>query len=147
MRELLAITAGLALCGILQPHDKEVKPAVLFSEITVCKQKKKTDKELALETIAKSKYPKTLKAIAIVESRIDPKSIGDHGDSYGLFHIQKKYWGPVPKSIEGQVDKAEKILDELIEKHGYYDALARWNGKGKASIRHRNRVLLAMKGE
>jgi hypothetical protein len=102
------------------------------------------DVEIA-NAIAKSKYPKTLAAIAKVESDFKRDAIGDGGQSYGLYQIQVRHWGRFDQSVQGQTRKAEQILAELIGQHGYNTALCRYNGDGPASRRYRDKILNTMR--
>ncbi len=64
--------------------------------------------------VSKTRRPKTLAAIAVVESRGNPKAVGDNGDSKGAFQVQQRHWQPVPESPEDQARQAEQILEELL---------------------------------
>jgi hypothetical protein len=98
------------------------------------------DKHIA-NTLACSKYPRILTAIAKVESDFRPQIVGDSGDSVGLFQIQPKHHGAVPETIEGQTKHAERILDELIRQHGMPKAIERYNGKGQQARRYKQKVI------
>lgn len=95
------------------------------------------------KAIKKTKYPYTLAAIAKRETggTFNPNVVGDRGQSFGLYQIQEKHWGKFDKSIEGQTNKAEEILDKLIKAHGYTKAIERYNGSGKMARMYKEDVL------
>ena len=118
---------------ILSKYEK--RRSAIFA---VCKDEYITD------IIANSKYPYTLTAIAKVESDFRPNIRGDHGKSYGLYQIQERHWGYVPRTIEGQTRVAERIVGSLVDEHGYSRAIERYNGSGKDAKRYRHKVLLVI---
>lgn len=95
--------------------------------------------------IAKTKYPLTLTAIAKVESDFRPKAIGDKGMSYGMYQIQKRFHGEFGDTVEEQTDKAEEILEKLIDEQGYYEAIRAYNGSGEQSRKYRAKVIKIVK--
>lgn len=81
--------------------------------------------------VNKTRHPKVLAGIAIVESNGDINAIGDRGESKGAFQVQEKYWGPVPATATEQALQAEKILDELLGSNprgSLRYSLAQYNG-------------------
>lgn len=88
------------------------------------------------------KYPKTLTAIAAVESGKCGKTTtkGDKGQSRGIFQVQRKHWGHEGDSLEAQVRKADWVFDQLVQEHGYRGAVKAWNGSGKQAERYRQKV-------
>ena len=118
-----------------QPTPVDKKKAAIYA---MCKDKYITD------VLANSKYPYTLTAIAKVESDFRPNVRGDHGKSYGLYQIQERYWGYVPRTIEGQTRVAERVIESLVNEHGYSRAIKHYNGSGKDAERYRRRVLLVI---
>lgn len=99
------------------------------------------NKYIAEAIYTNSKYPITLAAIAKVESDYNLQAIGDSGDSIGMFQIQPKHHGSVPKDISGQVKKADIIFSGLVSQYGYYTAIKRYNGSGKSAEVYRNKVI------
>lgn len=95
-------------------------------------------------TLAKSRYPKILTAISKVESDFRPQVYGDSGDSYGLFQLQEKHWGPIGESVEEQTRAAERVVGVLIERHGFPKCIERYNGRGQRAREYRKRVLAVM---
>ena len=95
-------------------------------------------------TLAKSKYPKILTAIAKVESDCRPQVKGDSGKSFGMFQIQEQHWGKVGDSVEDQTASAEKIVTALYKKHGFPKCIERYNGKGRQARDYKKKVLLIM---
>lgn len=91
--------------------------------------------------ISKSKYPYTLAAIAKVESDYRPRAVGDGGKSWGMYQIQRRLHGEFRDTIESQTDKAEDILEALINEQGYYNAIKAYNGTGRPAIKYRQKVL------
>lgn len=97
------------------------------------------------EVLAKTEYPFELAAIAKIESGFRPLVKGDSGASFGLYQIQEKHWGMVPRTVEGQTRKAEKIFHNQVIRYGRIQAIAKWNGTGERAEKYRSKVLLAMK--
>lgn len=95
--------------------------------------------------VAKTKYPKTLYAIAVVESSLNPHAVGDGGRSKGLYQIREDLHGRVPHDIEGQTKKAAKMFDTLVKQYGYRNAIRKWNGSGEETKKYRSKVMLAMR--
>ena len=94
--------------------------------------------------VSKTAYPKTLLAIAKVESTYDPNAVAKDGRGKGLYQMREDLHGPVPKSIEGQTKKAEGHFIGLVEKYGYSRAIARWCGTGEAASDYYQKVMIAM---
>lgn len=91
-------------------------------------------KQMADACRATSK-PKTMAAIAIVESQGTPWAKGKAGER-GAWQVIDKHWphGPVPNHPVNQALQAEKILDELVAsspRGSLRSALARYNGGDK----------------
>lgn len=82
------------------------------------------------QTIVNSKRPALYASLSIEESSGDPNAVGDGGKSIGAFQIQPQHWGKVPKQIDGQLQKAEDILEGYItqNKGKLRPALAMYNG-------------------
>lgn len=81
---------------------------------------------------------KTLTAIAEVESNFNPSARGDSGDSVGMFQIQPKHWGYVPKNVYAQTSKAKDIL-KAVKKISCY------NGSGYKAKQYAKQVNLKRK--
>lgn len=101
--------------------------------------------EMAI-AVSKTKRPKLMTAIAIVESNGNPTAVGDSGASKGAFQVQAKHWGAVPTTALEQATQAERILDELIvaNRGRLRQALAEYNGgtkPPKQSYRYADRVI------
>jgi hypothetical protein len=145
MKTNIALLSLIILVSYACYRDVEVKhavkPAVIINPTIY---RFVGDVEIA-NAIAKSKYPKTLAAIAKVESEFKRDAIGDRGEAFGLFQIQQKHHGQVPADIVGQTKKAEGILDDLVRRRGYYQAIALYNGDGPASRRYRDKILNTMR--
>lgn len=92
--------------------------------------------------------PKLLKAIAKVESGEQPGTVGDDGESIGLFQIQPKWHMQRLKEGESLLDPevntrvACEILTELMDKYGTLDeVLTVYNaGHDSGDRRYANRV-------
>lgn len=82
------------------------------------------------KTVLKTQRPALYASLSIEESNGDPNAIGDGGKSFGAFQIQAQHWGPVPKHLDGQAAKAQKILEAHIKdtKGNLRKALAMYNG-------------------
>ncbi len=99
---------------------------------------------VAKAIVERSKYPRTMAALAHTESRGDHKAVGDNGLAKGLFQVWGSLHGPVPDDIEGQVDQANRLFLSLVAKHGYRPAVALWNGTpGLPKVKKYQRVVLA----
>lgn len=112
--------------------------------LTQEKLEKILPEQYAKEIAHRSKYPMALGAIAYqetVKAGYDHTAVGDGGASYGLFQIQKRHWGAVPKDVAGQVDKADAIFTQLVAEYGYREAIKRWNGSGRKARTYQARVL------
>ena len=95
--------------------------------------------------------PKTMAAIAIVESQGTPWAKGKAGEK-GAWQVIGKHWGgSVPEHPVKQALQAEKILDELVAaapRGSLRCALARYNGGDRPpaqSWRYADRVLKVKK--
>lgn len=89
-------------------------------------------------------YPGTMAGIAHTESRGDHRAVGDGGKAKGLFQVWGSLHGPVPDSIEGQVDQANRLFLQMVKDHGYRAAVARWNGSpSNPKVKQYRRVVLA----
>jgi soluble lytic murein transglycosylase-like protein len=148
----LVVYVGMLGClAVMAPTTK--KPAPQNPPIAVQEPRSDLEKRLAryvgdeqlAEVLAKTKYPKTLAAIAKVESDFDPHAVGDSGKSIGMYQIQPRLHGPVPKSIQGQTRKAEQLLDKLVKTKGYYLAIARYNGDGPKAEEYRRKVMTELR--
>ena len=84
-------------------------------------------------------------AIGKIESDYRPQIVGDGGDSYGLFQIQRKHHGRFTDGLESQVDKCESILRPLIVQHGVVRGIQRYNGRGEKARCYARRVLKIIK--
>ena len=92
--------------------------------------------------------PKLLKAIAKVESGEQPGTVGDDGESIGLFQIQPKWhaqrlkYGESLLNPEVNTRIACEILTELMDKYGTLDeVLTAYNcGHDTGSREYANRV-------
>ena len=71
------------------------------------------DPHLMAKACRATSKPKTMAAIAIVESNGTPHAVGRSGER-GAWQVIPKVWGSVPKSADGQARQAERILDELV---------------------------------
>lgn len=82
------------------------------------------------KTVLKTSRPALYASLSMEESGGDPNAIGDGGKSFGAFQIQAQHWGPVPRQLDGQAAKAQKILEGHIKetKGNLRKALAMYNG-------------------
>jgi len=82
-----------------------------------------------------SKNPKIAKAVAMVESDLNPSAIGDAGKAFGLMQIwyptaQGHGYEGVPYGLlepEVNIFYASKELDHLIETYGTYKGIMGYN--------------------
>lgn len=95
--------------------------------------------------ISKKKRPYTIAAIAKEESDYTLHAVGDGGKSVGMYQIQSHIWGEFEKSLTGQTDKVEEILEALIKESGYKEAIRRYNGRGNQARNYRDRVIKRVK--
>ena len=84
----------------------------------------------AAKAVGRSKRPIQTAVIAKRESRANPKAVGDGGKSRGMYQVQGKYWGRVPKSMDGQTDQHDKIMDDLVASSDPVQAIQNYNGAG-----------------
>ena len=93
--------------------------------------------------VTKTRNPKLMTAMAVVESNGDHRAAGDSGASQGAFQVQPKHWGPVPSTATEQAQQAERILEELVasSRGRLRQGLAKYNGKGPQARRYAARVL------
>jgi len=80
--------------------------------------------------VTSTKRPALMAAIAIRESRGNPKAVGDNGKAKGAFQVWPEYWGDVPTDAAGQAKQAEQILEALEASHArgsLLQALAYYN--------------------
>lgn len=97
--------------------------------------------EYIAEVISKTKYPYLMAAIAIHESGVRPQIVGDSGESYGLFQIQRKHWGWLGDSVQCQADLCERILERLITSNGVEKGVQKYNGSGREARAYARRVI------
>lgn len=92
----------------------------------------------------RSVYPKTMAGIAHTESGGNHRAVGDNGLARGLFQVWGSLHGPVPDTIEGQVDQANRLFLAMVKEYGYRSAVARWNGTPSLlTVKKYQRVVLA----
>ena len=101
-----------------------------------------------------SKYPKIAKAVAMVESDLNPSAIGDAGKAFGLMQIwyptaQGHGYEGVPYGLlepEVNIYYATKELDHLLDTYGTYKGIMGFNigetqlRKGKIQQEYFNKV-------
>ena len=87
------------------------------------------------------KRPVLTEAIGRVESGMNPRARGKHGER-GAWQVTPRIWGKVPHSLTDQARQHERILDELIHACGERvgQAIERYNGSGPAARRYAGRV-------
>jgi hypothetical protein len=94
------------------------------------------------EAISKTKRPYIIAAIKYEESRRGgPYTVGDEGDSRGMYQVQPKHHGPVPDGVEPQTNQCERILEPLINRYGVEEGIRRYNGRGPSAEQYARRVL------
>ena len=88
--------------------------------------------------------PDHLQAMAWVESRYNPKAVGDNGRSRGCFQIQTKLHKITVKQAEDVRFASQWTVNYLI-KNGYRKdprkAIRKHNGSGKMAERYADKVL------
>ena len=85
------------------------------------------------KAVSKSKRKYLAAATARKESNGNPAAIGDGGQSRGLYQIQPKHWGPVPKNPELQTAKHDWVVDQLEKEVGMPLAVERYNGSSPSA--------------
>lgn len=85
--------------------------------------------------------PHITTAQGIVESGLNPKAV--NGGAKGAWQVKEKYWGKVPKDLNGQARHAEKVLSFIMkrDKCSVREALMKYNGSGPSSVRYADKVL------
>lgn len=131
-KAIIFCTLALLVYGFVGYLEQE--PVVMEPVEAVAKSRTQTDietilpKEVAKAIAERSKYPQIMAAIAHTESRGNYRAVGDGGKAEGLFQVWPSLHGPVPDTIEGQVDQANRMFLELARRHGYRKAVSLWNG-------------------
>ena len=147
---LASATVMLARCAEMAPAFKVEKSHLSDRDIEMIRIFKTYKSPHSIElglAVNKTKYPKVLASIALVESNGDINAIGDAGKSKGAFQIQSRYWGPVPKTATEQATQAENILDGLLRSNPKAPLrlhIARYNGGNtppKTSFEYADKVL------
>ena len=89
--------------------------------------------------------PSLSMAMSSVESNHNFLVRGDKGKSHGMFQIQPRHHGYVPKSVTGQMAKHDAILLELLQAcgHDIKESVSRYNG-GRNNKRYVGKVTRAM---
>lgn len=137
----------LIQCVIQEENNKRVyAPHYTAQEqhyIKVFKDFGSPEPEAMACAVTKTKNPKLMTAIAVVESNGNHRAVGDSGASRGAFQVQPAHWGPVPSTATEQAQQAEKILEELVasSRGRLRSGLAKYNGKGPKARRYAARVL------
>lgn len=104
------------------------------------------DPHLMAKACRATSKPKTMAAIAIVESNGTPTATGKAGER-GAWQVIGKHHGKVSSNPVDQAKQAERILDELVAaspRGSLRCALARYNGGDRpkaVSYRYADRVL------
>lgn len=82
--------------------------------------------------LAKTKHPKALAAIASRESQFHKEAVGKKGPWFGAYQVMPKYWGRVPKDVQGQTCQADRVFGKILrmKKGKYHAALWYYNGPG-----------------
>lgn len=93
--------------------------------------------------VTKTKNPKLMAAMAVVESNGNHRAVGDSGASKGAFQVQAKHWGEVPSTATEQAQQAERILEELVasSRGSLLKGLSKYNGRGQQAKRYADKVL------
>ena len=136
--------------GLLSMHScaQQPMPVVIKSGIpapytTFARMTSHVPAKTVRAIVQHSKYPRTLTAIAAVETgkRGTVRTKGDSGKSRGVFQVQRQWWGPEGDTLEEQVKQADAVFDALVQQYGYRSAVKRWNGSGKAAEVYRRKVM------
>lgn len=89
------------------------------------------------QAVVATKRPELSASMAKVESRGNPKAVGDHGKSRGAWQVQARHWGKVSENPRRQAQQNEWILDELQDKgRSLPVAVKHYNGTGKSAERY-----------
>jgi len=85
---------------------------------------------------------KVLAAIAAKESGFDVRALGRVGE-VGAYQVLPKYWGDPGNNFSSQTEKADKILQELLDASNgdLAAALERYNGTGLKAKAYASSVL------
>lgn len=94
------------------------------------------------ELLCTHKNGKVLAAIAAKESGFDVLARGRAGE-VGAYQVLPKYWGEPGNSFGSQTEKADKILQELLEASNgnLATALEKYNGSGLKARAYASSVL------
>ena len=77
----------------------------------------------------------------IVESNLNANAVGSSNER-GAWQAREMYWGKVPNGLAKQAVHAEQILNTIKQERNVslFEALCRYNGKGKKSVRYACKV-------
>jgi len=76
-------------------------------------------------------------AQASVESDFAPWAVGDRGKSRGMFQVQARHWGKVPRSVIGQMKQYNSIIVSLYNSHHSMEkAIKAYNGTGRKADKY-----------
>lgn len=145
---LVAFALYMLVQAIVQQEENKRTYKAHYSQqeqhyIKVFKKYGSPEPEAMACAVTKTKNPKLMTAIAVVESNGNHRAVGDSGASRGAFQVQAKHWGEVPITATEQAQQAERILEELVasSRGRLRSGLAKYNGKGQQAKRYADKVL------
>lgn len=93
------------------------------------------------QAFARTSDPLMLLVICHIESEFrDDLPVGKDGE-VGCMQVIPKHWGDVPETLEGQIEQADKILQELSQTRSRFNAAMAYNGSGEQARLYRQRVI------
>jgi len=110
--------------GCLQCHNYKMQLTAYFK-----RNGSKTPEEMAY-AVLQTKSPKLLAAMAVVESDGNHavRNTGYKKRHHGAFQVNPRHWGKVPANPVNQAKQAERILEDLTDKHPIKTALSIYGG-------------------
>jgi hypothetical protein len=136
---------GAFLSSVIKLPEKKFTHIEKKKSIVEQKIHKYCKDEYIANILSKSKRPYIMAAIAKVESDYRPHIIGDGGDSYGMFQINRRFHKWPNDGLECQLNASERILNPLIVQYGLTEGIRRYNGRGKDARRYAQRVITIAK--
>ena len=94
------------------------------------------------QATAKTKRPRLMAAVAVVESNGNVHAIGRAGE-VTAWQIREELHGPAGVTVDDHAKSAERILEELIQESNgkLKEAVRKYNGSGPDAVKYSKRVM------
>jgi hypothetical protein len=149
---LIAIGAviGMIFLAGVRACDPDMEPVAIQQNCVSCHNEQmsmtiyfknngsKTPEEMAY-AVLQTKSPKLLAAMAVVESdgNHTVRNTGYKKRHHGAFQVNPRHWGKVHANPVDQAKQAERILEDLTNKHPIKTALSVYGGDSTDSYQKR----------